>query len=97
MFILIIISLMLAGVAIGYLLRNRNTHAVHRIITVLIWTLLFLLGTEVGTNSAIINGLHTIGLEALFITLFAVLGSSLTAWGLWIYICRSNKKKGEQR
>lgn len=72
----------------GYLLRRCNTRPVGRIITILIWLLLFLLGTEVGGNPDIINGLGTLGVEALLITLFAVLGSCLTAWGLWNYICR---------
>ena len=45
---------------------------------------------EVGNNEAIIKGLHTIGLEALIITLAAVVGSVLGAWGLWAVI--SGKK-----
>lgn len=96
MFILTIISLMLAGVAIGYFARKRNLSFIHRFITVLIWGLLFLLGTEVGHNEAIIRGLHTIGLEALFITLAGVLGSILASWGLWAYIRRSKKAEGEE-
>lgn len=88
MFVLIVIALMLGGVGTGYLLRRCNTRPVGRIITILIWLLLFLLGTEVGGNPDIINGLGTLGVEALLITLFAVLGSSLAAWGLWYYICR---------
>lgn len=94
MFILLIISLMLAGVAIGYMVRRRNTSIIHRLITGLIWVLLFLLGTEVGSNQTIIEGLHTIGLEALLLTIAGVIGSSLASWGLWVYICRGNQKKG---
>lgn len=92
MFILIIIFLMLTGIAIGYLLRSRNTNIIRHIITVLIWSLLFLLGTEVGTNHSIINGLQTIGLKALTITAFSVLGSSAAAWLLWQYILQTDKK-----
>lgn len=88
MFVLTIISLMLVGVGTGYLLRRRNTRPVSRIITLLIWLLLFLLGTEVGSNPDIINGLGTLGVEALLIAASAMLGSSLAAWGLWRYICR---------
>ena len=43
---LIVVSLMLCGIAVGYMLRNKNTRIVSRIITVLIWLLLFLLGIE---------------------------------------------------
>lgn len=93
MFILIIIGLMLTGVATGYLLRKRKVRFVQHLITGLIWVLLFLLGAEVGNNPTVIHGLHTLGLEALLLSLFAILGSSLAAGGLWQYIVRSNRKK----
>lgn len=89
----IIIGIMLTGMLIGYLLRNKKLTWIHRVITLLIWLLLFLLGIDVGGNEAIIKGLHTIGLEAAVITLAAVAGSTLAAWGLWylLYI-RPNRK-----
>lgn len=94
MFIITIISLMLTGVWLGYTARRKNLRFIQRIITLLIWILLFLLGTEVGHNKAIINGLHTIGLEALIITLAGVAGSVLASWGLWTYINKKRDMKG---
>ena len=88
MFIIVIISLMLTGICIGYIFRQHNLKFIQKIITTLIWMLLFLLGTEVGHNEAIIKGLHTIGLQALLLTLAGVAGSILTAWGLWAYISK---------
>lgn len=88
MFIIVIISLMLTGICIGYIFRQHNLKFIQQIITTLIWMLLFLLGTEVGHNEAIIKGLHTIGLQALLLTLAGVAGSILTAWGLWAYISK---------
>ena len=96
MFIFVIIGLMVSGVAVGYLMRNRKLSFVHRIITLLIWILLFLLGTEVGGNKMILEGLHTIGLEALVITLAAVAGSVLGAWGLWLFISYRDVKGGKE-
>ena len=61
-----IIGLMLTGMLLGYLLRKRNLHRIHTVITVLIWALLFILGIEVGGNEQIIKGLHTIGIEVLW-------------------------------
>ncbi len=61
-----IIGLMLTGMLLGYLLRKRNLSEIHKVITVLIWVLLFILGIEVGGNEEIIKGLHTIGLEASY-------------------------------
>lgn len=77
----IIIGIMLTGMLFGFLLRNKRLSWIHKIITLLIWVLLFLLGIDVGGNEAIIKGLHTLGLEALIITLAAVTGSILCAWG----------------
>lgn len=88
----IIIGIMLTGMLIGYLLRNKRLHWIQKVITILIWLLLFLLGTEVGGNEAIIRGLHNIGLEAAVITVAAVAGSVLCAWALWYLIYERNKE-----
>ena len=74
-----IIGLMLTGMLLGYLLRKRDLKKVHPIITLLIWLLLFILGIEVGSN----EGLHTIGYEAVVLTLGGTLGSVIAAWALW--------------
>ena len=78
-----IIGLMLTGMLLGYLLRKRNLSKIHKVITVLIWVLLFILGIEVGGNEQIIKGLHTIGLEAVILTIGGTLGSVIAAWALW--------------
>lgn len=44
----------------------------------------------------IIEGLHSLGLEALVITLTAVGGSVLCAWWLWIFISTGKLKGGEE-
>ena len=87
-----IIGLMLTGMLLGYLLRKRSLHKIHTVITVLIWALLFILGIEVGGNEQIIKGLHTIGIEAVILTLGSSLGSVIAAWALWKALYR---KKGK--
>lgn len=87
----IIIGIMLSGVLLGYLLRSFRLTFIHKVITVLIWALLLILGVEVGSNQSIIEGMHTIGLEALVITLAATLGSVLAAWGLWLILYKREK------
>ena len=89
-----IIGLMLTGMLLGFLLRKQKLAGIHKVITVLIWLLLFLLGIDVGGNQEIIKGLHTIGLEAIVITLAGVLGSVTAAWGLWYVLYK--RKKEEQ-
>ena len=76
---------------VGLHLR-RNLCRIHNVITVLIWVLLFILGVEVGGNEQIIKGLHTIGIEAIILTLGGTLGSVIAAWALWKALY---KKKGE--
>lgn len=84
---------MLAGMLTGFLLRKRNLSFIHPAITMLIWALLFLLGIEVGGNEAIIRGLHTIGLEAVVLTLGGTLGSVTAARLLWQALTDGKKKR----
>lgn len=88
----IIIGIMLTGMLLGYLLRSKRLSWIHKIITLLIWILLFLLGIDVGGNESIIKGLHTLGLEAVIITVAAVIGSTLCAWGLWYLLYSKGKE-----
>lgn len=82
---------MILGTVVGYIFRSNKLGNISKIITFIIWVLLFLLGVEVGTNPDIIAGLGTIGVEALIITVAAVLGSALVALLLWSYIKKSKK------
>ena len=84
----IIIGIMFAGMLLGFLLRKQRLSWIHKVITVFIWLLLFL----VGSNQEIINGLHTIGLEAVILTLAAVLGSVTAAWALWYMVYKRNRR-----
>ena len=84
--------IMLTGMLLGYLLRSKRLSWIHKIITLLIWILLFLLGIDVGGNESIIKGLHTLGLEAVVITVAAVIGSTLCAWGLWYLLYSKGKE-----
>ena len=90
-----IVMIMLCGIGTGYLLRNKKMSFIGRVITALIWVLLFLLGIEVGANPRIINGLQTLGLEAIVLTIAGSLGSAIFAWVLWRYVCR--KEAGNER
>lgn len=87
----IVIGIMLSGIIIGYLLKNKRLNWISKVITILIWTLLFLLGIEVGGNKEITDNLHLIGLDALIITLGAVIGSILGARLLWNWITKNKK------
>ena len=88
---------MLGGMAIGFLLRRQEFSWINKVITSLIWVLLFLLGVEVGGNRQIVEGLATLGVEAFTITLACVLGSCIFAWGLWYLLYKKKGGKHERQ
>lgn len=90
----IVIGIMLTGIGIGFLLRNRKLPNLSHLTMGLIWLLLFLLGLEVGHNDTLIRNLHALGLEALLLAAAGVLGSVIAARLLWVYLYR---RKGAKR
>ncbi len=93
----VVIGLMLSGMLVGFMLRSRKRLGMNKIITLLIWMLLFLLGNEVGGNRRIIESLGTLGMEAVLITLSAVMGSCLAAWGLWSILYKKRGGQSDER
>lgn len=89
---IIVISLMVCGIVIGYVFRERNLKIVQKLINYAIFLLLFLLGITVGANGEVMDNLDTIGVDALIITLAAVAGSVLCAWGVYRFFFLPTKK-----
>lgn len=90
----IVILFIFLGILSGVLCRKLSTGArisltdvatrwQGRIVTWLIWLLLFLLGIEVGSNEMIVRSLPTLGVEALLLSLAATLSCCVLAWMLW--------------
>lgn len=78
---------MLIGVGIGIGLRSvPHFRHVGKWISIVIYFLLFLLGREVGTNTQLLSSLSTLGLQALFITGGALIGSILFAWAIYKFL-----------
>ncbi len=82
---------MLAGIAIGYVLRGRNFNITSKILSLTIIALLFFLGVAVGSNPKIMDNLGTIGIDALIITLAALAGTYLLAWFVYRKFFRHTK------
>ena len=96
---LIVISAMLAGVFVGYLLRRRHLGGLPRIIMGLILLLLFLLGLDVGSDEHIVKSIPALGVEALVIAVISTVFSCVAAWLLW-RVCGkpgSNSEKEEEK
>lgn len=89
-----IVAIMLSGMAVGFLLRKRRLRVVPHAVTVLIWALLFLLGMEVGSNPQVIEGITSLGLEALWLSLAGLAGTVLFSWALWRWV--SHRKGGNR-
>jgi len=87
-----VLALMILGIGVGYIFRKRNLSFISKVITVLIWILLFVLGLEVGSNPQIVSNLGKLGLDALIITVGALMGSIILAALLWKFV---NKSKVE--
>lgn len=89
----IVILFIFLGILSGVLCRKLSTGArisltdvatrwQGRIVTWLIWLLLFLLGIEVGSNEMIVRSLPTLGVEALLLSSAATLDCCVLAWML---------------
>ena len=92
----IVIAMMFCGIAFGYLMRHHRFTHIGRITIFFIWVLLFVLGVEVGSNPNIINSLHTLGIEALFIAVMSTMGSVIAAMLLWKSVKKNRGKEQEQ-
>lgn len=85
---LIILGLLIVGIFTGLLLRNRLRVSMGPVINILVWLLLFILGIKVGSDERIVNGIATLGAEALMVCTATVAGSAVAAWGLWRIVRR---------
>ena len=92
----IVIAMMFCGIALGYVMRHHRFTHIGRITIFFIWVLLFVLGVEVGNNPNIINSLHTLGIEALFIAVMSTMGSVIAAMLLWKSVKKNRGKELEQ-
>jgi len=87
-----IISFIIAGLVVGYFLRKYSfTRFVPRIITYLIFLLLFFLGLSVGSNEQVVKRFAFIGWDAFLISTAATLGSVLCAWFVYHFFFKKKK------
>ena len=85
-----VISLLVAGIILGYLLRNRRKFLVvsARLTDGAIFLLLFFLGVSVGMNEEVISNFQNIGLQAFLLTVLATLGSVIVTWLFYLLFFR---------
>ena len=93
----VVIAMMFSGIAIGYLMRRHRFTHIGKIIIAFIWILLFVLGVEVGGNPKVMNSLHTLGVEAIFIASLSILGSAVAAMLLWKSVKKDEERSKNER
>ena len=74
---LAIFAVIIGGIVTGRLLVGWRLAFVQRLITFIIWALLFLLGVEVGSDPAVVGSLATLGAAAFAIFALSVAGERL--------------------
>lgn len=76
------IYVLLAGIPFGFLFRKSKQLIVYtdKLLTLSVWILLFLLGLGLGGDSSLMQEINLLGLQALCITFFSVLGSLFFAY-----------------
>jgi len=69
------------GVMVGFFVRKKQLILAwnNKITNVAIYALLFFLGIGIGTNDDLLRNLPVLGVKALYLTVFALLGSVLAA------------------
>lgn len=82
-----------AGILLGFVLRRfENISFLSKVISGVIFLLLFLLGKSVGRNEAIMQNLPTIGLQAVIIATAAITGSVLMSMLVYKKFFAGNKE-----
>ncbi len=77
----IILSLLVLGMGIGYILRRLHYSAdTSRTVSITIAALIFIFGTGVGSNRTILENIGNIGIPALTISILGILGSLVAAY-----------------
>jgi len=66
---------LIAGILLGYFLRNKKRVKLDKVIFWAIIALIFSLGFSIGSNSKLLNSLPTVGLTAIIISVMTILFS----------------------
>jgi uncharacterized membrane protein YbjE (DUF340 family) len=81
-----VLGCMLVGIIAGFILRKKQFKIIQKVLFVLIWLLLFLLGAEIGSNPTVVRQTGKLGFDALLIGVAGTLGSIIAASLLWKWI-----------
>ncbi|MEG1554606.1 MAG: LysO family transporter [Rikenellaceae bacterium] len=96
--ILIVVILFVLGIVIGFIFKKKiKEKPINNTITIIIYTLLFMLGVSVGGNERVMDSLGTIGLKSLIIALSVMVGSAAVSSVIYYFVYRNKKEVSDER
>lgn len=90
-----VLVVMCLGMVIGFVLRNQTKFIAlsNKLITYMIFVLLFLLGVGVGSNEKLVNNFHAIGYKAVIISLSSILFSVILSYVVYVKFFKTPKNE----
>ncbi len=87
------VGLIVAGIPIGYSLRNKPQviRITNHALSFVIYALLFLIGLNLGGNDDLISRLADLGLQGVLIGALCSFGSIFVTWGIYNVIFKAGK------
>jgi len=90
----IYVSIILGGIAVGYLLHHLNLLPyINKSLFLTVLALLFVMGVNVGTNPNVMNHLDSIGLQSLLFAIVSTMGSVLAGWGVYVFFFKNKQNE----
>lgn len=82
------------GILVGVILHRLDwiSKLSEKLSGIIIYLLLFTLGLKAGSDKSVMSRLDSLGLTALEISLFTVMGSVLMAWFVYSFIFKQKEK-----
>ncbi len=84
------IGLIVAGVPLGYALRNKPLaiNITNKALSYIIYVMLFLIGVSLGGNEDLLARIADLGVQGTLIGAGCALGSALVVWAVYRFIFR---------
>ena len=90
-----VLSIMFAGIAIGWLLRRQVSirKIANHLILPVICLLLATMGASIGANKQVMQNLSSLGFQAIWITTGALAGSIFMAWIVYLQFFKKHHER----
>ncbi len=91
-----VILALLGGIAVGYVLRRKRfIIMLTRLSFPIVLLLLFSIGISIGLNDTLLESFHSLSLDAIIITGFALAGTIACSFLLWKAVLKRKDEEGK--